>query len=82
MIWRYHMAIIYGKIRCMAKRKVTMLLPTETIEALKRMVEQGAARSQGAAVQEAVAEYAARRKQEWLRTEYEAAARDPAFLRM
>ena len=62
------------------KRKVTLSLDGSVLRRMQDAVEEGVARSQSSLVSEAVTEYLARRKQEWLRDEYAAAARDPRFI--
>ncbi len=62
------------------KEKVTLLVDEAVARELRRAVELGAARSQGALVQEAVVSYLSKLEHAAIRAAYAEASRDPQFL--
>jgi Arc/MetJ-type ribon-helix-helix transcriptional regulator len=65
----------------MAKRKVTLLMDERLTDRMRAAIAEGAARSQTALIEQAVTRFLEEHRREWLRREWEDAARDPRFLR-
>lgn len=62
-------------------RKVTFSLPTALLQELREVVAAGVFPSQNVLVRKAVERELKRARNEWLRKEFQEAARDPMFLR-